>query len=370
MNQQIRFCTAADGTRLAYSKVGAGFPLVKVANWLSHLEHDWNSPVWRPWLEEFSRFHTLYRYDQRGCGLSDWNVPDLSFESLVGDLESVVDAAGLEAFVLFAMSQGGSVAIAYAARHPERVSRLIISGGYLRGQRRRNPGPQQLKAIELELDLLGLSWGQENPAYRQVITSFLIPEATPEQFAWFNNLQLVSTSPENAVRLQQTFNEVDVYELAANIRTPTLIIHARKDAAVGFENGRQAASQIPGARLVILESRNHVLLAAEPAWAQFWEELNRFTRADGQSLRSPSGVEAEQPAGRLPGELTAREHDILRMLARGYQNDEIAARLVLSPKTVRNYVSNLYSKLQVKNRREAIHWYERGGEPRATGNNT
>ena len=248
------------------------------------------------------------------------------------------------------------------------MDRLIISGGYLRGQKRRNPDPDQAKAIELELDLLRLSWGQENPAYRQVFTTFLIPEATPEQFAWFNNLQLASTSPENAVRLQQTFNEVDVYELAASIQTPTLIIQSRKDAAVPFENGRQTASQIPGARFVILESRNHVLLAGEPAWVQFWNELHGFLGVKEGMLRSPMGLEAV-PADRLPGELTARELEILRMLAGGYQNDEIAARLVLSPKTVRNYVSNVYSKLQVKGRREAIIWYERGGRSWTTDNN-
>ena len=168
--------------------------MVKVGNWMSHLEYDWNSPVWQPWLENWSRFHTFYRYDPRGCGLSDWNVSDFSFDALVGDLETIADAAGLEKFDLFAMSQGGSIAIAYAARHPERVNKLIVYGGYVRGSLLRSSTREQIELVEVELKLLKLSWGNENPAYRQVFTTLLIPKGTPEQFAWFNDLQLISTS--------------------------------------------------------------------------------------------------------------------------------------------------------------------------------
>jgi pimeloyl-ACP methyl ester carboxylesterase len=184
MAQEIRFCTASDNTRLAYAKVGQGPPLVKVGNWMSHLEYDWNSPVWEPWSAGWSRFHTFYRYDQRGCGLSDRDIADFSFDTLVGDLEAVVDEAGLEKFDLFAMSQGGSVAVAYTARHPERVSRLIIYGGYIRGRYYRKLNHEQFQAAEVKRKLLELSWGTENPAYRQVFTTFLIPEGAPEQFTW------------------------------------------------------------------------------------------------------------------------------------------------------------------------------------------
>lgn len=351
MNQEIRFCTAFDHTRLAYAKVGHGPPLVKVANWLSHLEYDWNSPVWQPWLEGWSRFRTLYRYDQRGCGLSDWKVSDLSFDSLVSDLEAVVDAAALERFDLFAMSQGGPIAIAYTAKHPERVSRLILYGGYVQGRLRNNPTPGEVEAIEVELMLLKLSWGDENPAYRQVFTTFLIPEATLEQFAWFNNLQLISTSPDNASKLQQIFNEVDVRELATMIKVPTLVIQAKNDAAVSFERGRQTAAHIPGARFVVLDSKNHILMSTEPAWPYFWNEFYRFLDVDIDLLKKDATVAA---GDQIVVGLSARERDVLRLLAQGYPNPEIAQRLVLSEKTIRNYISNIYAKLQVNNRGEAI----------------
>ena len=351
MEQEIRFCTASDNTRLAYAKVGEGPPLVKVANWLSHLEYDWNSPVWQPWLEGWSRFRTLYRYDQRGCGLSDCKVSDLSFNSLVSDLETVVNAADLERFDLFAMSQGGSIAIAYTAKHPERVSRLILYGGYVQGRLRNNPTPEEVEAIEVELKLLKLSWGDENPAYRQVFTTFLIPEATLEQFAWFNNLQLISTSPDNASKLQQIFNEVDVCELATMIKVPTLVIQAKNDAAVSFERGRQVAAHIPGARFVVLDSKNHILMRNEPAWSYFWNEFYRFLGVDSELMKEHMETSAED---KIWLELSAREREVLRLLAEGKNNQEIAQKLVLSEKTVRNYVSNIYAKLQINSRGEAI----------------
>jgi pimeloyl-ACP methyl ester carboxylesterase/DNA-binding CsgD family transcriptional regulator len=349
MDQDIRFCTAPDNTRLAYARVGHGPPLVKVGNWLSHLERDWNSPVWRPWLENWSRFHTFYRYDPRGCGLSDWSISDFSFDVLVNDLEAIVDAVGLEQFDLFAMSQGGSVAIAFAARHPEKVRRLIVYGGYARGQLLRNPTPEQVESADVELRLLGLGWGSENPAYRQVFTTFLIPEGTPDQFTWFNNLQLISTSPTNAMALQKTFNSVDVREQAKAVRVPSLVVQARRDAAVPFEEGREVAAHIPNARFVVLESRNHILLKSEPAWDYFWEEFYRFL-----------GIESEMPRGEASKEnnvwagLSAREREVLRLVAAGLTNLEISKKLVLSEKTVRNYVSNIYEKLQIDTRGEAI----------------
>jgi pimeloyl-ACP methyl ester carboxylesterase/DNA-binding CsgD family transcriptional regulator len=351
MNQEIRFCTTPDNTRLAYARVGKGPPLVKVGNWLSHLERDWSSPVWQPWLEGWARFHTFYRYDPRGCGLSDWNISDFSFGPLVGDLETIADAAGLEKFDLFAMSQGSSIAIAYAARHPERVNKLIVYGGYVRGSLLRNPTQEQIESVEVELKLLKLSWGNKNPAYRQVFTTFLIPEGTPEQFAWFNKLQLISTSPSNAMDLQRTFNLVDVRELAETIRVPTLVIQAKHDAAVPFEEGRQTAAHIPEARFVVLESKNHILLANEPAWPQFWNEFYGFLGVGAGLSKAKTEASAED---RVWSELSARERDVLRLLAKGHSNLEISQQLVLSEKTVRNYVSNIYEKLQTKSRGEAI----------------
>jgi pimeloyl-ACP methyl ester carboxylesterase/DNA-binding CsgD family transcriptional regulator len=351
MNQEIRFCTARDSTRLAYAKVGEGPPLVKVGNWLSHLEYDWNSPVWRPWLEGWSRFHTFYRYDPRGCGLSDWDISDFSFDTLVSDLETVADAAGLEQFDLFSMSQGGSISIAYTGKHPERVRRLIIYGGYVQGGLMGNPTPEMLEEAEVQLKLLRLSWGNENPAYRQVFTTFLIPEGTREQYDWFNNLKLISTSPENAMELQRTFNMVDVREWAKSITIPTMVIQAKHDAAVSFERGRQTAAHIPSARFVVLDSKNHVLMATEPAWAYFWHEFYRFLEVAPELLKEKTVVPASD---RILLELSARERDVLRLLAQGYNNLDIAQRLVLSEKTVRNYISNIYSKLEINSRGEAI----------------
>jgi pimeloyl-ACP methyl ester carboxylesterase/DNA-binding CsgD family transcriptional regulator len=351
MRQEIRFCTTTDGTRLAYAKVGQGLPLVKVGNWMSHLEYDWNSPVWKPWLENWSRFNTFYRYDPRGCGLSDWNVTNFSFDALVSDLETVVDAAGLEQFDLFSMSQGGCVSVAYAAKHPERVRKLVIYGGYLQGSLSGNPTSEEVEEAEVQLKLLKLSWGNENPAYRQVFTTFLLPEGTPEQFAWFNNLQLISTSPANAVELERSYNHVDVRELAKTIKVPTMVIHAKHDAAVTFRWGREAAGYIPGARFTILDSKNHVLLQTEPAWQYFWSEFYRFLGVDAETTNNHAEASA---ADKVWSELTARERDVLSLLADGHNNAEISKRLVLSEKTIRNYVSKIYEKLQINSRGEAI----------------
>jgi len=324
---------------------------VKVGNWMSHLEYDWESPVWRPWLENWSRFHTFYRYDPRGCGLSDWNVSDFSFEALVCDLEAVVDAAGLEQFDLFAMSQGGCVSMAYTAKHPERIRKLIILGGYLQGSIKRNPTPEGLEETEMRLKLLELSWGSENPAYRQVFTMSLIPEGTPEQLAWFNNLQLISTSPANAMEVQRMFNQVDVSEQAKTIRVPTLIIQAKHDAAVSFDNGRQTAAHIPGARFTILDSKNHVLMRTEPAWQYFWDEFYRFLEV-GSGLTEGGAKDSVEE--KVWSQLTSREREVMRLLAEGMSNLEISQKLVLSEKTIRNYVSIIYEKLQIENRGELI----------------
>jgi pimeloyl-ACP methyl ester carboxylesterase/DNA-binding CsgD family transcriptional regulator len=353
MEQEIRFCTASDNTRLAYAKVGQGPPLVKVANWLGHLEYEWESPVWRPWLDAWSRGFTLYRYDQRGCGLSDLDVTDFSFNALVGDLEAMVDHAGLEKFDLYGMSQGGPVAIAYAAKHPERVNKLIVYGGYLQGSIHQNSTPKQIEDAEMDLKILKLSWGTDNPAYRQVSTTKMIPEASPEQYRWFNEWQRISTTAENAVRLQQTFNEVDVRGFAKSIQVPTLVLHSKNDAAIPFEEGRLVAANIPGARLISIDSKNHVLLSTELGWSHFWREFYDFLGVGTEFV-----VHEEHTLTSLHDkillELSPREQEVIRLLAKGYQNPEIAKKLVLSEKTVRNYISNIYAKLHIKSRGEAI----------------
>jgi pimeloyl-ACP methyl ester carboxylesterase/DNA-binding CsgD family transcriptional regulator len=339
--QQIRFCTSSDGVRIAYATTGTGPPLVKAANWLSHLEFDWNSPVWRHWLTELSRDNNFVRYDERGCGLSDWDVPELSFESWVRDLETVVDAVAPERFPLLGISQGAPIAIAYAVRHPERVSHLILHGGYARGRLQRNVTPQQRKEAELMVELAELGWGNENPAFRQFFTTQFIPEGTSEQYRWFNELQRISTSPQNAVRFLRAFREIDVTALAPKVSCPTLVLHPTHDARVPFEEGRLLASLIPGARFVPIESRNHLLLEDEPGWRLWLEEVRAFL---------PAGSAGDSAFAAL----TARERELVELIAQGRDNAQIAARLELSDKTVRNHITSIFAKLEVENRSQAI----------------
>jgi pimeloyl-ACP methyl ester carboxylesterase/DNA-binding winged helix-turn-helix (wHTH) protein len=276
--QRIRFCTAADGVRIAYATSGTGPPLVKPANWMTHVEFDWESPVWRHWLRELSSAHTLVRYDERGSGLSDHDAADLSFEAWVRDLETVVDAMGLERFPLLGISQGCAVAIAYAVRHPERVTRLVLYGGYAEGAYTRARTDEQRDEADLIMRQLVLGWGRDNPAFRLFFAGRFLPDGTPEQMQWFSELQRVSTTPEIAVRLRHTAATIDVRALAPLITAPTLVLHANGDAAIPFDQGRQLAALIPDARFVSLESRNHILLEDEPAWARFCEEVRAFLR--------------------------------------------------------------------------------------------
>ena len=338
--QQIRFATTADGVRVAYASSGEGPPLVKVSNWLSHLEVDWASPVWRHWLVELSRGRRLLRYDERGCGLSDW-TPELSFEAWVSDLETVVDAAGLERFPLLGCSQGASIAITYAVRHPDRVSHLILHGGYLRGRLKRELTAQQRKEVETTVGLAELGWGKENPAFRQFFTTQFIPDGTPEQHDWFNELQRVSTSPENATSFMRIFDQIDVTAIAPKVSCPTLVLHADRDERVPFEEGRLIAGLIPEARFVPLESRNHLLLEHEPAWARWVEEVRAF-------------LPAPPVAGGPFGNLTARETELVELIAHGLDNAQVAAQAGLSEKTVRNHITRIFDKLEVENRPQAI----------------
>src|SRR5438552_7060268 len=275
MEQQIHFCTTADGARIAYATVGEGPPLVKAANWLSHLEFDWRSPIWRHLLAEFARDHTFIRYDERGNGLSDWNLPDLSFDAWVQDLESVVEAAGVDRFPLLGISQGGAVAIAYAARHAERVSHLILYGAYARGWAKRE-SPEEIEQRQAALTLVRLGWGKDNPAFRQMWTTLYAPDATQEQAQSFNDLQRISTSPENAVRLMNEMGNIDVVDLLPQIKVPTLVLHCRDEAGVPFEEGRKLAGSIAGARFVPLDGRNHLLLEGDRSWGAFVKEVRGF----------------------------------------------------------------------------------------------
>jgi len=277
LHQEIHFCTAADGVRIAYAAVGQGPPLVKAANWLNHLEYDWESPIWSHLLHELAATTRLIRYDQRGNGLSDWDVDDISFDAFVRDHETVVEATGLERSALLGISQGCAVSIAYAVRHPARVSHLILYGGYARGRRKRG-SQRDIEQSEAVLTLMREGWGQENPEFRMIFTSRFIPGGTAEQMKWFNDLQRKTASPENARRLRLVQDNIDVSDLLPHVKVPTLVLHCREDGAVPFEEGRRIAAGIPGARFVALEGRNHLILETDPAWRRFVEEVTGFLR--------------------------------------------------------------------------------------------
>jgi pimeloyl-ACP methyl ester carboxylesterase len=252
---------------------------VKAANWLSHLGYDWESPVWRHWLDALSHRFRLVRYDERGCGLSDWDIGRFSFGDWVDDLEAVVDAAGLDRFPLLGISQGGPVAIAYAVRHPERVTHLVLLGSFAQGRRKRASTPGELELAEAHVEIVRLGWGHPDPTYRQIFVARFLPEATQEQWRSFDELQRCSTSPENAWRFVDEFANIDVTSLAPKLTVPTLIMCSRREPDNVFEQSRLLAALIPNSRLVPLDSSNHLLPERDPAWKHFLTEIDRFLPA-------------------------------------------------------------------------------------------
>jgi pimeloyl-ACP methyl ester carboxylesterase/DNA-binding CsgD family transcriptional regulator len=343
VQQSIRYLKTPDHVRIAWAVSGKGLSLVKAANWLSHLNYDLESPVWRHWIEFLSGHFQLIRYDERGCGLTDWDVADLSWPYWADDLESVIEASKpTQPFALLGVSQGAAAAITYAVRHPQRVSRLILYGGYATGWSHRD-SPEDLMRYRAISELARLGWGKDNPVFRQLFTSLFIPDGTAEQLGWFNELCRRTTSPENAQALMRTRSEVNVRELLPKVQVPTLVVHAVHDEAVPFAAGRMLAAEIPNAEFVQLESRNHILLDGEPAWERFKEAVLRFT-----------GV--SQAAGAEPGvfdALSEREREILAALVAGRSNAQIGATLFISEKTVRNSLTRIFEKLGVRTRTQA-----------------
>ncbi|NEA53383.1 alpha/beta fold hydrolase [Streptomyces sp. SID13666] len=337
--QEIRFCRAPDGVRLAYATHGQGPPLVIDACWLSHLQFDWQSPVWRHFLKDLGALFTVIRFDERGYGLSDWEIEDYSLEARVADLEAVVEAAGLDRFALVGMSQGGPVAITYTAGRPDRVTRLILSGTWASAART----PEDVELLETLVSMIRVGWARPDSLFRRVFTNMLIPGASEEQMRWVDALQRMSTSTENAAALCAERQKVDVNDLLPAVAAPTLVLHSRDDAMAGFDEARIIASSIPGARLVPLESRNHILLADEPAWHVFLQEVAAFAEPDREAV--PATV---SPAP-LPN-LTEREFEVLRLAAAGLDNSGIAGSLALSVRTVERHLSNAYLKLGVSGR--------------------
>jgi pimeloyl-ACP methyl ester carboxylesterase/DNA-binding CsgD family transcriptional regulator len=344
VSQQIRFCRSFDGTRIAYALSGEGPPLVMAPHWFAHLELNWQNPVWRPWLEALSRDYALVRMDSRGCGLSDRDLSDLSFEALVRDLEAVVDAAGYEQFALYGGNQGGAMAIEYTARHPERVSRLVLFNAYARGWLRRGLPRTVEEDNEARLKLIELGWEREEPYYRQLFLSQHIAQGVSiEELRALSDLVRRTVPAKNLIALIHCMFRVDVTASAAAIRCPVLVLHAREAPRVPFEEGRVIAGLVPGARLVPLDTTNNILLQREPAFGQFFAELRSFL---------PTSKRAAA-AARF-AHLTARETEILERMAQGLDNSQIAAHLALSEKTVRNYISQIFDKLGVENRGQAI----------------
>ncbi|MFG1497936.1 alpha/beta fold hydrolase [Saccharospirillum sp. HFRX-1] len=273
--QKIQFCTTDDDVRIAYASVGNGPTIVKAANWLNHLEHDWDAPIWSPLFRDLAADHRFIRYDERGCGLSDWKVEDLSFDAFLKDLEAVVNASGADRFVLLGISQGAALSIAYAVAHPERVSHLILFGGYARGGGL-TTNAELKREREAVVTLTEMGWSRDNPAYRQIFSSTFIPSASASEVAWFNDFQRATTSPENAARFLSIFDHINIQELLPLVTVPTLVIHSRDDQRVPVKDGLDLAAKIPNAEFVGLSSDSHSLLGREPASTGFLQAVRDF----------------------------------------------------------------------------------------------
>jgi pimeloyl-ACP methyl ester carboxylesterase/DNA-binding CsgD family transcriptional regulator len=342
LRPDIRFCTAPDGVKLAVGSYGSGAPLVRASTWLTHVEHDATNPLTRHWGEELSRSHRYIVYDGRGCGLSDRDPSDVSPEAWLSDLETVVDAMGLARFPLLGISFGAPVAVAYAAKHPDRVSRLLIFGGFQRSYfTSKNTDPRVLEEADVLLKSARLGWGTGSPALRQVFVAKLMGEATEAQRQAFDDQQRVTSTPAMAERYLRAMFALDVKEIAPHVACPTLVFHSRGDQLIFFEQGRKLAASIPGARFVPLESRNHVPFADEPAWHTFVAEARPFLAAERTSTESAPS-------------LTSRQLEVLRGVARGLSDKEIARELSLSPRTVEMHVARVLAALACANRAQAV----------------
>jgi pimeloyl-ACP methyl ester carboxylesterase/DNA-binding CsgD family transcriptional regulator len=344
VSPRIRFCRSRDGARIAFATAGEGPPLVQTPTWLTHLELDWTSPAWRPWIDEITRSHTLVRFDLRGCGLSERSLPEpeLTLDSWVADLEAVVDALGLSRAPILGLCQGGAIAVAFAAAHPGRVSRLVLYGSYVQGALARDGSASAARESLALAEVIESGWGRPNPAFRELFACMLMPEARPEVSRALAEAERECATPEAAARLWLDFHRIDVKAAARRVSAPTLVLHARGDGMVPFVEGQRLAALVPGAQFVPLVGRNHILQEGEEAWRRFWPEVHAFLGRE--PVAQPDGLDG----------LTARERAVLDQIARGRSNGEIAVALGIQGKTVRNHITHIFQKLDVHRRGEAI----------------
>jgi pimeloyl-ACP methyl ester carboxylesterase/DNA-binding CsgD family transcriptional regulator len=353
--QRVQFCRSADGVRIAFAVHGEGPPLLISTCWLSHLQFDWESPVWRHFLVELGQFCTVIRFDERGHGLSDWDVTDHGLDARIADLEAVADAAGFDRFALMAMAQGGPVAISYAARHPQRLTRLLFYSSY-------SSATQGLSADELDVEdtygqMIKVGWARPDSTFRRVFTSLMIPGASEEQMCWLDDLQRVATSASTAYLSRQQRFAADADHLLPQLDQPTLVLHSVEDRMNTFAYGRHLASSIANARLVPLESNNHILLENEPAWPVFLDEVRRFIEPDrtgAAGLDGPASVADADDTAAIADLLTDREFEVLTLAADGLDNDAIGAQLQLSTRTIERHLQNTYAKLGLSGRSARI----------------
>lgn len=340
--QTIRYLTTPDNVRLAWAKCGQGPSLVRGAHWITHLEYDWESPVWSHWMDFLSSHFSMIRYDERGNGMSQRDPQDVTEPNWLPDLEAVIDAAKPpEPLILMGVSQGSVSSISFAAKYPERVSHLIIYGGYSRGHAHRGD-PEAMREFQAIVELTELGWGRPDPIYRRLFTKRFLPEGTEEQMGWFDKHCSTTTNPKMAAQLLRGRFDINVTDLLSSIKVPTLVVHATGDRVAPFECGQEIAAGIPGAEFVQLESNNHILREDEPAWERFKEVVLEFTGAQpGKHQRTFAS-------------LSERETEILAQIVAGKTNQEIGDILFISEKTVRNQITRIFEKLGVKTRAQAM----------------
>jgi len=279
MTQTVRYTSSPDGTQIAYAISGTGPPLMRAGHFLTHIEKDWHSSVFRPYIAALSERHALIRYDQRGTGLSETNVDDLSIEAYANDLMAVADAAGLDRFPIFATSQGVPIAIHFATTHPDRVSRLVLCGGFAQGRSVRDENYSRDEAEAL-MTLVRMGWGKPESAFMSAFVSMFCPDASREERASLVESQLASATPEMAARVRLTIDEFDVTDSLARVQAPTLVIHASGDALHPVSQGRLLAANIPGAEFKLVESNNHIFLKSTLAWDEIMSATLEFLGRD------------------------------------------------------------------------------------------